>query len=112
MNQFVYRILFITFLLGCGGILSAEPGAAGDAPWDTVMAELQIIESMNQPDSVKTILTRELFSQYQLSADDYGQFYERFLRRPPEKQLEFFRRVENIILERIKQEQQQQMSRE
>ena len=72
-----------------------------DTPWDTVIANLQIIESMSQPDSVKNALTQELFSNYQIKAGDYEKFYNKFFKKPLDQQTKFLKKVEEIILNRI-----------
>lgn len=99
-NLAIYFLLLIIFIISV--MLQAEPENA-DVPWDTLMAELQIIESMNEPDTVKAGLTHELFDNYDLQAADYSRFYNNFLTKPPEQQLDFLKKVENIILEMLKQ---------
>jgi hypothetical protein len=101
------KLLLMIFSIGIISGLSAESASANEAPWDTVMAKLQIIESSKEPDSVKTILTQDLFSEYNLTADDYGKFYAKFLKRSPEQQVKFLKKVEDVILEMIKQQQEQ-----
>lgn len=77
----------------------ANPKDSGAIPWDTVMANIQVIESMNEPDSVKNTLTQQLFSEHHLTAEDYRRFYNDFLKRSPEEQAAFLKSVEGIILE-------------
>jgi len=92
-------LLFLGLLMLLPNNVSAGPKDAKETPWDTVMANIQVIESMNEPDSVKNTLTRQLFSDFQLTAEDYRRFYNDFLKRPPEKQAAFLKQVEEIILE-------------
>lgn len=78
---------------------SGAPVDSKGTPWDTVMANIQVIETANEPDSVKNALMQQLFSDFKLTAEDYRRFYDDFLERPPEKQAAFLKRVEEIILE-------------
>jgi len=48
-------------------------------------------------------MTKELFDNYDLQAADYSRFYNNFLGKAPEQQLNFLKKVENIILEMLKQ---------
>jgi len=95
--------IFLLIIFVISGKLSAEPEQKNEAPWDTLMAKLQVIESMKQPDSVKAAMTKELFDNYDLQAADYSRFYNNFLEKTTEQQLNFLKKVENIILEMLKQ---------
>jgi hypothetical protein len=91
-------LIFVAFLIKPNDVSGAPGGSKGTA-WDTVMANIQVIETMNEPDSVKNALMQQLFSDFQLTAEDYRRFYEDFLKRSPEKQAAFLKQVEEIILE-------------
>jgi hypothetical protein len=67
------------------------------AVWDTVVAEIQIIESLNQPDSVKSALMVDLFQRYNLTEKDYRSFYDHFSNLSPEDQRKFMERVKAVL---------------
>lgn len=100
-----YRYLILILLITASNLLGNQPKAT-NTPWDTVIAKLQVIESMNRPDLVRVVLTQKLFSNYDLSADDYAKFYDKFLKKPPDQQVEFLKRVENILLKMMQKVQQ------
>lgn len=105
MNCKVYTpFLFVTMLVLLPISAFAGPEDAKEIPWDTVMANIQVIESANKPDSVKNTLTQELFSEFQLTAEDYRRFYDAFLKKPPQEQAAFLKRVEEIMLEWMKRD--------
>lgn len=97
-----FTILFVTALATC--LAGQEPMQQKSVPWDSVTADIQIIESLDQPDSIKTSLTRELFDQYELTANDYRLFYDDFLEQPLEIQREFMEKVKAILQSAIKKE--------
>ncbi|RMH89429.1 MAG: hypothetical protein D6681_14400 [Calditrichaeota bacterium] len=74
-------------------------------PWDTVVAEMQIIESSRQPDSLKNTLMQDLFHRYHITAEAYEHFYQDFLRQPPAEQLRFLDRVKSILQAFLRQKQ-------
>lgn len=82
--------------------LLAEDDKTVDAPWDTVMAEIQLIESLTQADSLKNMLMTDLFQRYQITDQDYRAFYADFLTRRPQQQYDFLSRVKAVLLEYIK----------
>lgn len=88
--------LLITALLAPGNGVCGEEPRYGSA-WDTLVAEIQIIESLNQPDSLKSQLMNELFDRRRVSAEDYRQFYEAFYRLPFEEQQKFVERIKTLI---------------
>ena len=92
-------LLFTVLLMLLPKNASGAPKNAKETAWDTVMANIQVIETMNEPDSVKNTLTQQLFSKFDLTVQDYRRFYDNFLKRPPEKQAAFLKQVEEIILE-------------
>ena len=95
IKPFLWVIIFIA-TLGTN-LFGWEDGPKTEVPWDTVTAQLQIIESFRQPDSVKTSLTKELFIQYGLTEQDYRSFYDDFLNQPVKKQREFLDKVKAIL---------------
>lgn len=75
------------------------------APWDTVVAEIQVIEHSTIEDSLKNKLVADLFDRYNLTEKDYRSFYEKFLDLPLEQQREFFERVKTIVPQLVKLEE-------
>jgi len=75
------------------------------APWDTVVAEIQIIEHSTVEDSLKNKLMAGLFARYNLTEKDYRSFYEHFLDLPLEQQREFLERVKTIVPQLVKLEE-------
>lgn len=104
-TQQIFKYLLLTLLIIASNLLGNQTKTT-DTPWDTVIAKLQVIESVNRPDSVRVVLTQKLFSDYDLSADDYGKFYDEFLKKPPDQKVEFLKRVENILLKMMQKVQQ------
>lgn len=96
----------VKHLVVCELLLAAllAPGRAvyGQEPrhssaWDTLIAEIQIIESWNQPDSLKGQLLSELFERRQVSLEDYRRFYDDFYHQPFEEQQIFMERIKTLI---------------
>lgn len=98
-NRQILQYLFLLLILLLSTQIFGNDTKAANAPWDTLVANMQIIESMKKPDSVKTAMTKKLFSDYQIEAEDYNNFYDDFLKKSPEQQAKFFKKVEEIILE-------------
>jgi hypothetical protein len=65
--------------------------------WDTIVAETQVIESQNRPDSVKSALMTELFQRYNITEKDYRLFYDHFSNLSPEDQRKFMERVKAVL---------------
>lgn len=65
--------------------------------WDTVVAEMQIIEQSTIEDSLKSKLMIALFARCNLTEEDYRSFYERFMSLPLQQQREFLERVKTIV---------------
>lgn len=103
MRHNLTSLISLLMILVISGKLSAASDQNVEVPWDTVIAELQVINAMKQPDSVKAALTQALFDKYDLQAEDYSRFYNNFLAKSPEQQLTFLKKVENVILEMLKQ---------
>lgn len=103
----IFRNLMLVLILVISTDVFAEKAKTTPVPWDTVIAKMQVIDSMNQPDSVKSGLTQELFSDYNLKADDYINFYNKFFERPPDRQVKFLKKVEEIILELMNRQYRQ-----
>jgi len=72
------------------------------AEWDTLFAELQIIESRSEPDSIKASLINTLFKKYGVNGEDYQKFYTQLMKEKPEKQYDFLKRIEKILIESLK----------
>jgi hypothetical protein len=104
-TQKIFKYLLLVLLITASNILGNQTKTT-NTPWDTVIAKLQVIESMNRPDSVRVVLTQKLFSDYDLSADNYGKFYDKFLKKPPDQQVEFLKKVENILLKMMQKVQE------
>ncbi len=89
-------IAILFFSLGTF-VMAQEDIIKTDVPWDSVAAELQIIDSLREPDSIKFSLTKKLFIKHHLTEQDYRVFYEDFLKQPVEKQREFMETVKAIL---------------
>ena len=93
------RGVLICFLLA-GGLAAAPPDTLADpreAYWDTVAAELQLIEAAAVSDTVRAQMARTLFARYDRTAADYRAFRAALLARPEEEQRRFLQRVKKII---------------
>ncbi len=77
------------------------------APWDTVLAEIQIVEQISAVDSIKSQLLKGLFERYQITEDDYQKFYENFMKQPVQFQQQFLDRVKEILIAQGKNPKQQ-----
>lgn len=93
-----YVALFVClfpFLAAAGQ--DSLPGGHTAVPWDTVMAEIQVIEALEEADSLKDGRMKALFARYRIGSEDYRQFYEHFLQRTPEDQQQFIQEVKAIL---------------
>lgn len=68
-------------------------------PWDTVMAQMQMIKNVSMADSIKYQMFKSLFDRYQINATDYQRFYENFLKKPVDEQQKFIDRMRRILQE-------------
>jgi len=68
------------------------------APWDTVLAEIQVAEQISAVDSMKCQLLKDLFDRYQITAQDYQKFYKNFMKKPLQTQQVFLDRVKSILI--------------
>lgn len=98
-----YSWLFIIFIFPPHLTYADETNVS--APWDTVVAEIQIIEHSTVEDSLKNNLMAELFTRYNLTEKDYRSFYEHFLDLSLEQQREFLDRVKTIVPRLVKLEE-------
>lgn len=92
-------ICFLMFFFPC--VLPA-PLPATDTPekpvhYDSLVAELRIIQEMNAPDSLKRALVWQTFSKFHTDVNEFQAFWQSILNSEPEVQLQFFKRVEKII---------------
>ncbi|MCK6619022.1 MAG: hypothetical protein HUU32_05105 [Calditrichaceae bacterium] len=107
--------------IACGllitALLAPGKGGCGEEPrqssaWDTLIAEIQIIESLNQPDSTKSQLMSELFERRQVSLEDYRRFYDDFYRQPFEEQQKFVERIKTLVPQLLNLKQDMQAAEE
>lgn len=92
-----YILFWIWFFPLLAGAQENRAVVATEAPWDSVMAEIQIIESLEEADSLKDGQMKALFARYRVSSEDYRHFYEHFLQRSPEAQQQFIQEVKSIL---------------
>jgi len=76
------------------------------APWDTVLAEIQVTEQFSAVDSIKRQLLKDLFDRYQITAHDYRKFYKNFMKKPLQTQQVFLDRVKSILIAQGKKPKQ------
>ncbi len=102
MIPYTINILFAV-LLGMGPVTgdvaraAADPSQHRGVPWDTVVAEIQVVMSSRVPDTLKTQLMAQVFRAFHLDWDDYRHFYEEFRTWSPEQVVRFLDRVEKIL---------------
>lgn len=97
MARYIAFWIWLFPLLAGAAAQDTMTGAPTEAPWDTVMAEIQVIESLEKPDSLKDGQMKALFARYRIGSEDYRQFYEHFLQRSPEAQQQFIQEVKSIL---------------
>ncbi len=68
------------------------------APWDTVLAEIQIVEQINAVDTLKSQLLKDIFDRFQVTAQDYKNFYNNFMKKPLKFKQAFLDRVKSILI--------------
>jgi hypothetical protein len=101
----IHRIISIIFLISMTSSLAFGHDGNQKLPaaeWDTLFAELQIIEARNEPDSIKASLINTLFKDYGVSVGDYQKFYSQLMKENPKKQYDFLKRIEKILIESLK----------
>lgn len=102
----IFFAFIIVFIIFPGFALANEEPFT--AVWDTIVAETQAIESLKQPDSVKSALMIELFQRYNITEEDYRLFYDNFYNLSPEKQRQFMERVKAVLPTLFKLDEYQQ----
>lgn len=111
MNCTIACGLLITALFAPGkGVCNEEP--RHNSAWDTLVAEIQIIESLNQPDSTKSQLMSELFERRRVRLEDYRQFYDDFYRQPFEEQQKFVERIKTLVPQLLNLKKEMQAAEE
>ena len=75
---------------------SAEP-VPEMVPWDSILARIQIVEALSEPDSIKKSYMSKIFNQYMLTIDDYRQFYLSFETSSMDKKQQFISDVKEIL---------------
>lgn len=86
--------------------LQAQPEAKFDfqaVPWDSVVAEMKIIQEMTGADSLKENLLKSLFNSRELSSADYDRFYQHFLNLTVQEQEAFIKTVRDILDKKVKE---------
>lgn len=99
-----FHAALLLTLFACFPPASAAENDSSAAVWDTVLAEMQIIESSDGADSLKNRLMADLFARYNLTAQDYRSFYENFLALPVEEQRRIMQRVKDVMPRLLKLE--------
>lgn len=66
-------------------------------PWPKIIKELQLVEAGSQPDSIKTQRIKQIFNEYQISQQDYQEFYRIYAEEKPGKSLKLLRVVEDSL---------------
>lgn len=97
MGRYIAFLIWLFPLLVGAVAQNNLAGAHTEAPWDTIMAEIQVIESLEEADSLKDGQMKALFTRYQVGSEDYRNFYEHFLQRTPEAQQQFIQEVKLIL---------------
>ncbi len=100
MGFFIFSIL-----LGISP-LQAQPEENFDfqaVPWDSVVAEMKIIQEMTATDSLKENLLKSLFNTRNLEGDDYDRFYQHFLNLTVQEQEDFIKSVRDILDKKVKE---------
>ncbi|NOX38720.1 MAG: hypothetical protein GXO78_14415 [Calditrichaeota bacterium] len=95
--------LFMVLLWVSSGWATSADSLQHGVPWDSVVAEIQIIQGSRLPDSVKAQLLGQVFQKFDLEMSDYQAFYQQFRRWSNERVVRFLHRVETIIKARAKQ---------
>ncbi|RMF59477.1 MAG: hypothetical protein D6748_06290 [Calditrichaeota bacterium] len=92
------KLLTFSMILNFFVIQNAHSQSArwNEVPWDTVIARTKVILYLNQPDSIKGSLLRELFQKYRITLDDYREAYHRLQNSAIPEQISFLKRVKEI----------------
>jgi hypothetical protein len=101
LNIQIFLSLLIFFYLA-----NSDNGFSNESTptaWDTVIAQLKIIDSGKQADSIKAELIHQVFEEHGIGVEDYRTFYQNFFERSPENQVKFLKRVEKIIQNHLKE---------
>lgn len=96
-SRFFWPLCLMLLLTGPDGLAQSTASAPAAIPWDSLMADLQIIENARVADSTRAQLTRQLFNDYQLTIADYRDFYRDFLQKPLAEQRQFLEAVQKIL---------------
>ncbi len=72
-------------------------------PWDSIVAEMKIIQEMTGADSLKNDLLKSLFNTRNLDSDAYNRFYEYFLNLTVQEQEAFIKNVRDILDKKVKE---------
>ena len=91
------RLIFFLLLMVMGSSVINAQDSTTTVQWDTIMAEILIIESMTAPDSLKQADMVALFDIYDITLDDYRAYYDRVLAEPEKAQMDLFLRVSKIL---------------
>ncbi len=66
-------------------------------PWDSVVAEIQIVQGSRLPDSIKAQLLEQVFKKFNIEMADYQAFYLQFRTWSNKQVVRFLHRVETIL---------------
>lgn len=98
ISQFL--VVLITLFLQINFVYANNESETVTVPWDSVLAEMQVISSLSEADSVREQLYTNLFERYQISIDDYRKFHRDFMQKDREGQRQFLENIQKIIQHR------------
>lgn len=101
----IMGFLILSVLLGVSPLQaqSEEKFDFQAVPWDSVVAEMKIIQEMTATDSLKENLLKSLFKTRNLNDDDYDRFYQHFLNLTLQEQEDFIKSVRDILDKKVKE---------
>ncbi len=102
-NPVTYTIVMFCLII-FNANATGEPKDFEQAVWDTVIANIKVIESLEQPDSVKNGLIQDLFEDYQVTANEYRHVYKKLINQPPKQQQQLLKRIKSILQKLISSE--------
>lgn len=95
-----FLLVLITLFLQINFVYANNESETVTVPWDSVLAEMQVISSLSEADSVREQLYTNLFERYQISVEDYRKFHSDFMQKDREGQRQFLENIQKIIQHR------------